>query len=156
MAISTHTKERDPIAVHPDTFANFSCEGYDCREDLGVLVSGIELMPSADNVSLPERVRANARLTTRAIALLGLVLSGTVSAAEPPVTVNYQSATAGYRHFEAEAPAVDWREANDAIRDGAEGGAQGMRGMRTPMEAPPANEAAPPPATPAEFPARPQ
>ncbi len=144
------------MAVPADTFANFSCEGHDCREYLGVLTPGIERMPSTDNKSLPKWVCANARLAALAVALPGLVLSGTVSAAEPPVTVEYQSAIAGYRHFDAEAPAVDWREANDAIRGGAEGGAHGMHDMRTPMETPSATGDAPPSATPDELQAHPQ
>ena len=113
-------------------------------------------MPSTDNKSLPKWVCANARLAALAVALPGLVLSGTVSAAEPPVTVEYPSAMAGYRHFDAQAPAVDWREANDVIREAAEGGAHGMHDMRTPMEAPPATGGTPPPATPDEPQAHPQ
>ena len=94
-------------------------------------------MSSADNMSLPDRVRAYARRAALAGASLGLVVSGTVAAAEPPVTVEYQSIFAGYRHFDAQAPAVEWRQANDAIRDGAEGAAHGMHDMRAPTEAAP-------------------
>lgn len=144
------------MAVPADTFANFSCEGHDCRESLGVLTSGIERMPSADNLSLPEFVGANARLAALAVASLALAVSGTVSAAEPPVTVEYQSAIAGYRHFDAQAPAVDWREANDVIREAAEGGAHGMHDMHTPMKAPLATGGTPPPATPDEPQAHPK
>jgi len=136
------------MAVPADTFANFSCEGHDCREYVGVLTSGNERMASTDNKLLTEWVCTNTCLAVLAVALPGLVLSGAVSAAEPPVTVAYQSAIASYRHFDAQAPAVDWREANDAIRGGAEGGAHGMHDMRTPMEAPPAAGDTPPPATP--------
>jgi len=113
-------------------------------------------MSSADKMSLPEWIRANARPVALAVALPALVLSGTVSAAEPPVTVEYQSAIAGYRHFDAQAPAVDWREANDVIREAAEGGAHGMHDMRTPMAAPPAAGDEPPLATPDEHQAHPQ
>jgi hypothetical protein len=113
-------------------------------------------MKSADNMSFPEWVCANARLAALAVALSGLVLSGAVSAAESPVTVAYQSAIAGYRHFDAQAPAVDWREANDVIREAAEGGAHGMHDMRTPTKAPPAAGDTPPPATPDEHQVHPQ
>lgn len=128
-----------------DTFANFSWEGRDCREYLGTLTSGIERMSSADNMSSPEWLSAKVRLATLAVALPGLVLSGTASAAEPPVTVEYQSAMTGYRYFDAQVTAVDWRGANDAIRGGAEGGSHGMHGVRTPMQAPSAAEDTPPP-----------
>jgi hypothetical protein len=138
------------MAVLADTFANFSCEGHDCREYLGVLTPGNERMPSTDNKSLPEFVCANARLSALAVASLALAVSGTVSAADPPVTAEYRSAMADYRHFDAEAPAVDWREANNVIREAAEGGAHGMHEMRTPMESPPATGDTPPPATPDE------
>jgi hypothetical protein len=144
------------MAVPADTFANFSCEGHDCREYLGVLTPGIERMPSTDNKSLPKWVCANARLAALAVALPGLVLSGTVSAAEPPIIVEYQSAFAGYRHFDAQAPAVAWRRANDAILDGAKGGAHGMDDMRSTMEASPVAGDKPPPATPDEHQAHPQ
>jgi hypothetical protein len=144
------------MAVPADTFANFSCEGHDCREYLGVLTSGNERMTSTDNMSLPEWLCANARLAALAVASSGLVLSGTASAAEPPVTVEYQSAIAGYRHFDAQAPAVDWREANDAIRGGAEGDAHGMHDMLTPMAVPPAAGDTPPPATPDKLQAHPK
>jgi hypothetical protein len=107
-------------------------------------------MPSADLKSLSDWARAYARLATLAVALPGLVLSGAASAAEPPVVLEYSSAIAGYRTFDAYAPSVDWREANDAIRDGAEGGAHGMHDMRAPMELPPTTGDTPPPATPGE------
>ena len=63
----------------------------------------------------------------------------TVSAAEPPVTVEYQSSFADYRHFDAQAPAVAWRQANDAIGSGSEGAAHGMHGMHGPTEPAPAD-----------------
>jgi hypothetical protein len=46
--------------------------------------------------------------------------------------VEYRSAFADYRPFDAQAPAADWRAANDAIRDGAEVPAHehGMHDMR--------------------------
>jgi hypothetical protein len=113
-------------------------------------------MPSADNMSLAGYVCANAHLAALAVASLAFAVPGTVSAADPPVTAEYRSALAGYRHFDAEAPAVDWRETNDAIRDGAEGGAHGMHEMRPPIESRPATGDAPPPATPAEPQAHPQ
>ena len=114
-------------------------------------------MPAANNMSLPERMRATARLATRAAALLGFVLSGRVTADELPVIVEYQSAIAGYRHFDAKAPAIDWRDANDAIRDGAEDGAHGLHDMSMSMEAlPPVTQGASPPASPVEPRARSQ
>ena len=116
-----------------DTFANFSCEGHDCRGDLSDLTSGKQSMPSTDNMSLPDRVRAYARLAAFAGASLGLVVSGTVAAAEPPAPVEYRSIFADYRHFDAQARAVEWRPANDAIRERAEGGNHGMHDMSAPM-----------------------
>jgi hypothetical protein len=90
-------------------------------------------MSSADNMSLPDRVRAYARLAAFAGASLGLVVSCMVAAAEPPVTVEYRSTFADYRHFDAQARAVEWRSANDAIRERAEGGNHGMHDMSAPM-----------------------
>ena len=101
---STPAKRRESMAMPADTFANFSCEGHDCRDDLSVLTSGKQRMPSTDNKSLPDRVCAYARQAALAVASLGLVVSGTVAAAEPPVTVEYQSIFAGYRHFDAAGP----------------------------------------------------
>lgn len=147
---------RHTVAVPADTFANFSCEGPGFGKYLTILTSGNERMPSADNMSLPEWAGANARWAALAVALPGLAFSVTVSAAGPPVTVEYQSALACYRHFDAQAPALDWREANDAIRDGAEGGAHGMCDTRTPMESPADAGDTPPPATPDASQERPQ
>jgi hypothetical protein len=62
-----------------------------------------------------------------------------VSAAEPPVAVEYQSSFAGYRRFDAQAPAVAWRQANDAIGNVSEGASHGMHGMHGPTEPPPAD-----------------
>jgi len=39
--------------------------------------------------------------------------------------VEYRSAFADYRHFDAQAPTAEWRAANDAIRNGAEAAAHG-------------------------------
>ena len=96
-------------------------------------------MSSADKMSLPDRVRAYARLAAFAGASLGLVVSDTVSAAEPPVTVEYQSSFAGYRRFDAQAPAVAWRQANDAIGNVSKGDTHGMHGMHVPAEPAPAD-----------------
>jgi hypothetical protein len=103
--------------------------------------------------SLPS---AGVRRTRRALlagATLAFVDLLGAAAAEPPVSVEYQSAFADYRHFDAQSPAVDWRQANDAIRDGAEGASHGMHDMQTPMAAPPAAGDEPPLATPDEHPA---
>ena len=91
-----------------------------------------------------------ARRTLLAGATLAFVASLGASAAEPPVTIEYQSVFAHYRHFDVQAPTVEWRQANDAIRDGTEGAAHGMRDMRAPTEAPPVAVDEPPPATPDE------
>jgi hypothetical protein len=107
-------------------------------------------MTSIDSRSIWARVGANRHLAALACASLGLVLSDTVLAVEPGATVEYQSAFADYRHFDAQAPAVEWRQANDAIRDGAEGPSHGMHDMQTPTQAPPATGDEPPPATPEE------
>ena len=133
-----------------DTFANFSCEGHDCRGDLSDLTSGKQSMPSTDNMSLPDRVRAYARQAALAGASLGLVVSGTVAAAEPPVSVEYRSIFSGYRHFDPQPPAVEWRLANDAIRDGAEGDAHGMHDMRAPTGGAPTGTDEPQPTTPGD------
>jgi hypothetical protein len=104
-------------------------------------------MSSAGNMSLPDRVRAYARLAAFAGASLGLVVSGTVAAAEPPVTVEYQSSFAGYRRFDAQAPAVAWRQANDAIGNVSKGDTHGMHGMHVPAEPAPADTNESPPTT---------
>ena len=61
---------------------------------------------------------------TRLIAALVLGVSSGAAASEPPA-VEYRSAFADYRLFEAQAPAADWRAANDAIRDGAQASGHG-------------------------------
>jgi hypothetical protein len=65
-------------------------------------------------------------------AALVLAVSSGAAATEPSVAVEYRSAFADYRPFDAQAPAADWRAANDAIRDGAEVPAHehGMHDMR--------------------------
>lgn len=83
-------------------------------------------------------------------ATLAFVAAPGASAAEPPATVEYQSAFANYQRFDAQAPMVEWRQANDAIRGGTEGAAYGMHDMRSPMEAPPAAENEPLQVTPDE------
>lgn len=133
-----------------DTFANFPCEGLDRRTALCVPISGNEHMSSASKLSLLARLTVNARSTALAGASLGLVPAATVLAAEPPVSVEYHSAFADYRHFDAQALAVEWRHANDLIRDGAEDASHGMHDMRTPMKAPWTMGDKPSPATPDE------
>lgn len=83
-------------------------------------------------------------------ATVAFVASRGASAAEPPVTVEYESAFAEYRHFDAQALAVEWRQANDAIRDGAQDASHGMRDMQAPMAAPPTTGDELSPATPDE------
>jgi hypothetical protein len=111
-------------------------------------------MSSIDRMSMQAQVVANKRLAALACASLGLALCTSASAAEPYVSVEYQSAFAGYRHFDVQALSVEWRQANDAIRDGAEGASHGMHDMQSPMAAHPANGDEPPPATPDEHQAR--
>jgi hypothetical protein len=94
-------------------------------------------MSTAGTRSLASAGVRRTRSALPAVATMALVAIRGVSAAEPPVTVEYQSTFAGYRHFDAKAPAVEWRPANDAIRDGVEGDAHGMHDMRTPMEGAP-------------------
>lgn len=72
-------------------------------------------------------------------ASFGLVFFAAVSAAEPPVTVEYQSSFTDYRHFDAQASTVAWRQANDAIGSGSEGAAHGAHGMHAPTEPAPAD-----------------
>lgn len=143
-----HLRERAGRAVLPaDTFANFPCEGPDRRIGFCVPISGNEHMSSADKLSILVRVTTNARFAVLAGAPFGLVPAATVWAAEPPVSVEYHSAFADYRHFDAEALTVEWHRANDAIRDGAKDTSHAMHDMRTPMEAPPTMGDEPPPAT---------
>ena len=87
-------------------------------------------MSTAGTRSLASAGVRRTRSALLAGATIALVATRGVSAAEPPVTVEYQSTFADYRHFDAQAPAVEWRPANDAIRDGAEGDAHGMHDMR--------------------------
>lgn len=107
-------------------------------------------MTSIEKMSMRAWVVAKTHLAALACAPLGFVLSTTVLAAEPRVSVEYQSAFADYRHFDAQAVAIEWRQANDAIRDGAEGASHGMHGLQTPMAAPRVAGDEPPPATPDE------
>jgi hypothetical protein len=113
-------------------------------------------MSTAGTRSLASTGVRRTRSALLAGATIALVATRGVSAAEPPVTVEYQSTFAGYRHFDAQASALEWRPANDAIRDGAEGGAHGMRDMRSTMEASPVAGDQPTPATTDEHRAHPQ
>ena len=93
-------------------------------------------MSSAGNKSMHSMVTAHGRQAALVAASFGLVFFAAVSAAEPPVTVEYQSSFMGYRRFDAQALTVAWRQANDAIVGGSEGAAHGMHG---PTEPAPAN-----------------
>ena len=93
-------------------------------------------MSSAGNESMHEGVTAHGRRVALAAASLGLLFCATVSAAEPLVIVKYQSVFVDYHQFDAQAPAVAWRQANDAIGSGSEGAAHGMH---NPTEPPPAD-----------------
>ncbi len=96
-------------------------------------------MPLADNMSLPLWAAANSRRAALVVTGLACVVSSTVSAAESPVTVGYESAFEGYRYFETQAPAVEWRQDNDAIEAGSECTAHacGLKDMQAPQEAAP-------------------
>lgn len=73
-------------------------------------------MASAGRMSRPTRSMAWAsRIATVSV---GFLVARSGLAAEPAVAAEYQSAFAGYRYFDAQAPAVGWRAASDAIRDG--------------------------------------
>ena len=113
-------------------------------------------MSSAGNESMHEGVTANERGVALAAASLVLIFCAAASAAEPPVSVEYHSVFVDYRHFDPQAPSVEWRQVNDAIRDGTEGAAHGMDDMRSTMEASPVAGDKPPPATPDEHQAHPQ
>ena len=104
-------------------------------------------MSSAGNESMHEGVTAHGRPVALAAALLGLLFCAAVSAAETVVTVEYQSAFADYHHFDAQAPTVAWRQANDAIGRASEGAAHGMNGMHVPTEPAPADTTESPPTT---------
>lgn len=96
-------------------------------------------MSSAGNKSMHSRATVHGRRAALVAASFGLVFFAAVSAAEPPVTVKYQSSFADYRRFDAQAPTVAWRQANDAIGSGSEGAAHGMQGMHGPTEPAPAD-----------------
>ena len=100
-------------------------------------------MSSADNMSM-QWVTAHGRRAALAAASLVLVNSATVTAAEPPATVEYQSIFAGYRRFDAQAPMVAWRQANDDIGIGSDSAAHEMH-MHGPAKTAPArtNESEP-------------
>jgi hypothetical protein len=63
------------------------------------------------------------------------------------LTSKYQSSFANYRRFDAQAPAVAWRQANDAIGRRSEGAAHGTHGMHAPPEPAPADTNESPPTT---------
>jgi hypothetical protein len=96
-------------------------------------------MSSAGNRSMNAWVTSRGQRAALVAASLGLLFCAAVSAVEPPATVEYRSSFAGYRRFDAQAPTVAWRSANDAIGGGGEGAAHGMQGMHGPMEPAPAN-----------------
>ena len=109
-------------------------------------------MSSAGNRSMHSWVIDHGRRTTLVAASFGLLCFAAVSEAEPPVTVDYQSSFTGYRPFDAQAPTVAWRQANEAIGSGKEGAAQGMHGMHGPTEPAPAGTTESPPTTSADHP----
>ena len=109
-------------------------------------------MSSADKRSMHGGVTAHGRRAALAAASLGLMFCAAASAVEPPVTVEYQSAFADYRRFDAQAPTVAWRQANDTIGSGSEGAAQGMHGMHGPTEPAPAGTTESQPTTSADHP----
>jgi hypothetical protein len=84
-------------------------------------------------------VTARGRRAALFAGSFGFVFFATASAAEPLVIVKYQSAFADYHHFDAQAPTLAWRQANDAIGSGSEGASHGMHGMHGPTEPPPAD-----------------
>jgi hypothetical protein len=85
-------------------------------------------MSYADNTST-QWVKGHGWRAALAAASLALVVCATVSAAEPPVTGEYQSIFKGYRSFDAQASAVAWRQANDAIGIGSADDTHGQHGM---------------------------
>ena len=98
-------------------------------------------MSSAGNRSMHSWETAHGRRAALVAPSFGLLLCAAVSAAEPPVTVDYQSSFTGYRRFDAQAPTVAWRSANDAIGGTGEGAAHGMHGMHGPADPSPADSA---------------
>lgn len=104
-------------------------------------------MSSAGNESMHGRVTTHGRRAALVAASFGLMFCAAVSAAEAPVTVEYQSTFTGYRRFDAQAPTVAWRQANDAIGSGSEGAAHGMHGMHGPTGPAPAVTTEPQPTT---------
>ncbi len=94
---------------------------------------------SSVNRSMYSWVTARGRRAALFAGSFGFVFFATASAAEPPVIVKYQSAFADYHHFDAQAPTVAWRQANDAIGNVSEGAAHGMHGMHVPAEPAPAD-----------------
>jgi hypothetical protein len=89
-------------------------------------------MSSAGNRSKHAWLTGHERRAALVAASLGLTFCAAVSAAEPPMAVEYQSSFTGYRRFDAQAPTVAWREANDAIGSGSESGAHSMHGLTEP------------------------
>ncbi len=73
-------------------------------------------MASAETLSRSASSMVRARVS--AAMSIWLLTTGAASATEPPVVAEYRSAFAGYRRFDAQAQSVEWRVANDAIRDG--------------------------------------
>ncbi len=94
---------------------------------------------SSVNRSMHSWVTARGRRAALFAGSFGLVFFAAVSAAEPPLTLKYQSSFADYHNFDAQAPTLAWRQANDAIGSGSEGAAHGMHGMHGPTEPPPAD-----------------
>lgn len=94
---------------------------------------------SSSNRSTVSWVPAHKKRAVLVAAPFGLLLCAAVSAAEPPLTLKYQSFFADYRRFDAQAATVPWQQANDAIGDASEGAARGTHGMHAPAEPPPAD-----------------
>lgn len=104
-------------------------------------------MSSAGNRSMHSWVTSRRRRAALVAASLGLLFCAAGSAVEPSAAVKYQSSFAGYRRFDAQAPTVAWRPANDAIGRGGQGAAHGMHGMHGPTDPSPADTTESPPTT---------
>jgi hypothetical protein len=101
-------------------------------------------MSSAGNRSKHAWLTGHERRAALVAASLGLTFCAAVSAAEPPMAVEYQSSFTSYRRFDAQAPTVAWRQANDAIGSGSESEVHGMHGRTEPA---PADSSESPPTT---------
>jgi hypothetical protein len=105
-----------------DTFAKFACEPVGQHATIDSF-SRIKRMSAMDKEkSWPTLCFRNGLYGI----FWALAQFSTGFAAEPATSVAYKSAFTGYRFYEAQASSVDWRQANETVREAVDGAPHAM------------------------------